>query len=135
PHDRIVLYPQQSCGNAAPDWVEPYVAIGGAGFPGGRLFFPVRLDGRRILAFIDTGAQMSTLSATTARTLGVTDAALSRDRPVTLRGIAAEQLGARAHHFSRLEIGNAVIEDPEFVVADVTFRNSDIILGADFISL
>lgn len=132
--NRLVLYAKPACGNVLPDWTGRYSAIDGVGFPGGHLVFPVRLDGHPVFAFIDTGAQLTTLSATTARALGVTDVALARDRPVILRGIAAEQLTSRIHRFSRLEIGDAAVAYPELAVAEVTFRNAGMVLGIDFLS-
>jgi predicted aspartyl protease len=134
PHNRLVLYAKQACSNAVPDWTGPYTPIDGVGFPGAHLVFPVRLDGHRVLAFIDTGAQRTMLSATTARALGVTEGALARDRLVILRGIAAEQLISRVHRFSRLEIGDAAIPYPELAVAEVIFRNAGLVLGMDLLS-
>src|SRR4029079_3638153 len=86
PRHRMILHEQPSCRDVAPDWAEPYADIRTGRSAGEHLFFPVRLDGRDIVAIIDTGARMSTLSSRAAAALGVTDVQLSRDRPITVRG-------------------------------------------------
>jgi hypothetical protein len=133
PRHRMAVYAKGSC-PGAPPWAERYTAIDTGRSPGERLFFPVQLDGRRITAIIDTGAQRSVLSATTARALGVTEAALAHDRPVTAQGITAERLSSHVHRFSNLTIGDEVMHNPELVVSGVTLSEADIVLGIDFLS-
>jgi len=101
PKRRLSLYKKQSGSTAAPDWSGPYTEIETGRSRSGRLFFPLLLDDHRIVAFVDTGAQRTTLSLTAARALGLTDAALARDRSITLHGAATEQLTARLHRFGQ----------------------------------
>jgi predicted aspartyl protease len=70
PRHRMALYAKPTCPNAVPAWTEPYARIGTGRSFGGHLFFPVQLDGRRIDAFIDTGAQHTVLSTKAASALG-----------------------------------------------------------------
>jgi predicted aspartyl protease len=134
PHRRMTFYEEQSCSNAAPDWAGSYAEITTGRSLGDHLFFPVQLDGRRLVAIIDTGAQLTTLSTTAARALGVTEAMLARDRSVTTRGAAGEQLESHVHRFSRLEVGHEAIRSPELVVTDIALKDADIVLGTDFLS-
>jgi predicted aspartyl protease len=133
PGHRMVLYQRQTCPNAAPAWAEPYAKISAGRSRGDHLFFPVRLNGRRTDAFVDTGSQFTVLSTGTALALGVTATVLARDRMVTVRGAAAEQLAARVHRFSELEIGAETIRNPEIVVTDVRLSDADLVLGIDFL--
>ena len=133
PHYRMILYQRQACPDAKPAWTGPYTRITAGRSKGDHLFFPVQLDGRRIDAFVDTGAQVSVLSTRVALALGVSESALAQDRPLTTRGAAAEQLSAHLHHFSRLEIGGAIVRDPEVIVADVRLSDADLVLGIDFL--
>ena len=94
PHYRMILYQRQACPDAKPAWAEPYTRITAGRSKGDHLFFPVQLDGRMIDAFVDTGAQLTMLSTRIAQALGVSVAALARDRPMTTSGAAAEQQGA-----------------------------------------
>jgi predicted aspartyl protease len=133
PGHRMVLYQKQTCPGAAPAWTEPYATISAGRSRGDHLFFPVRLDGRRTDAFIDTGSQFTVLSTRAALAVGVTAAVLARDRMVTVRGAAGEQLAARVHRFSQLEIGAETIRNPEIVVTDVSLSDADLVLGIDFL--
>jgi predicted aspartyl protease len=134
PRHRMAFYDKQSCPNGMPEWAGPNTAISTGRSPTDYLFFPVQLDGRRIVAIIDTGAQRSTLSLASARKLGVTEATLSRDPSMITRGAAGDQLNSHVHRFARLEVGTEIIRDPELVVADVKLRDADIVLGFDFLS-
>ncbi len=131
PNNRITFYSKQTCSDAAPAWNEPYVTIAAGRSKADHLFFPVRLDGHKISAFVDTGSQLTVLSTSAALALGVTAGQLSRDRAVVLRGAAAEQVSARVHRFARLEIGAEAIRNPEIMVADLRLSDADLVLGID----
>jgi predicted aspartyl protease len=134
PGHRMVLYAKQTCPGASPAWTEPYARIAaGRSLHGDHLFFPAQLDGRRTDAFIDTGSQLSVLSAKAASALGVTGPVLARDQVVMLHGVAAEQLSARIHRFSQLQIGAEVIRSPEIIVTDVRLSDADLVVGIDLI--
>jgi clan AA aspartic protease (TIGR02281 family) len=132
-HYRMILYQKQTCPDAKPAWTEPYVRIATGRSKGDHLFFPVQFDGRRIDAFVDTGAQWTVLSTRVAQALGVSEAALAHDQPLTTRGAAAEKLSAHLHRFSQLEIGGAIVRNPEVIVADVRLSDADLVLGIDFL--
>lgn len=134
PRHRVTFYDKQSCADAKPDWAGAYSTLVVSRSASDHLFFPVRLDGRSIAAIIDTGAQQSTVSRATARALGIGDAALASDRPVTARGAAGEQLGSRIHRFASLEVGAETVRNLDLVVTELTLQDADIVLGADFLS-
>jgi predicted aspartyl protease len=134
PRHRLMFYEKQSCPSAAPPWAASSGEIDTGRSRADHLFFPVHLDGQRVFAIIDTGAQLTTLAASTARALGVTEEILARDRAITARGAVGEQLNSHIHRFSRLEVGREIVRDPELVVADLKLRDADIVLGVDFLS-
>jgi predicted aspartyl protease len=134
PHHRMVFYGKQSCPSAAPAWAEPYATIGARRTFSNHLSFPAQLNGHQIDTFIDTGAQLSVLSSRAALALGVTDAALARDRATVTLGAAAERLNSHLHRFSRMEVGGEVVRNPELVVADVSLKDADLVLGIDFLA-
>ncbi|MBV8133709.1 MAG: clan AA aspartic protease [Alphaproteobacteria bacterium] len=133
PGHRMILYEKQTCPAAAPAWAEPYDRISAGRSMGDHLFFPVRLDGRRTDAFVDTGSQFTVLSSRAALALGVSETVLAHDRVATVRGAAAEQLAARVHRFLQLEIGAETIRNPEIIVTDVRLSDADLVLGIDFL--
>ncbi|HEX3415479.1 MAG TPA: retropepsin-like aspartic protease [Stellaceae bacterium] len=134
PHHRMVFYGKQSCASAAPAWAEPYATISARKTFSSHLSFPALLDGRQIDTFFDTGAQLSVLSSKAAVALGVTDAALSRDRATVTLGAAAERLNSHLHRFSHMEVGGEVVRNPELIVADVSLKDADLVLGIDFLA-
>lgn len=134
PRHRMVLYQKQSCPTAAPDWAGPYTAIATGLSRGEHLFFPVQLDGHRIIAYVDTGSQITALSTTMAHALGLSDGMLARDRSVTTRDVAAELLASHVHRFAKLEVGAEVVRNPEVVVTDLKLDDADMVLGVDFLS-
>jgi predicted aspartyl protease len=134
PRHQMTFYQKQSCPTAAPDWAGPYTAISTGLSLGEHLFFPVRLDGHRIFAVVDTGSQITALSTTAAQALGLSEGLLARDRPVTIQGAAAEVLASRVHRFTKLEVGTMVVRDPEIIVTDLKLSDADLVLGVDFLS-
>jgi len=129
---RIVLYRQRSCDT--PNWPRPYTTLEAVGMPGSLPHFSVHLDGRKITAAIDTGTQRTTLTAKAAAELGVTEGVLARDRAITVRGAATEQISSHIHQFSQLRLGDLLITNPEIVVSNVSFRGVDMLLGMDILS-
>jgi predicted aspartyl protease len=130
---RVLLYQKPACPIAAPAWSEPSTTIRANRSLHDRLFFPVSLDGHRLAALIDTGAQLTALDATSAAALGVTVTSLARDPVATLRGAAAEIVKSRAHRFAQLDIDGEVLRDPVIVVTNLGLQDADLVLGADFL--
>ena len=133
PGRRMTLYQEQSCAIASPAWTQPYARIAAGRSPSNRLYFPVQLDGRRISALFDTGAQFSVLSTRTALALGVSEGVLARDPAVMVRGADGEQLSAHAHRFFRLEVDGEVIRNAEIDVTEINLNDADFLLGIDFL--
>jgi predicted aspartyl protease len=134
PHHRMAFYGKQSCPSAAPAWAEPYATISARRSFSNHLSFSAQLDGHQIDTFIDSGAQLSVLSSSAALALGVTEAALARDRATVTLGAAAERLNSHLHRFSRMEVGGEVVRNPELIVAQISLRDADLILGIDFLA-
>jgi predicted aspartyl protease len=133
PRHELIFYQKQSCPMAAPDWSHPYTTISTGLSRGQRLFFPVQLDGRRIIAVIDTGSQLTALSTTAARALGLSDTLLAQDRSITIQGATAGVLTSRVHRFGKLEVGTVVVRNPEIIVTDLKLADADLVLGVDFL--
>lgn len=128
------LYQKQACPTAAPNWAGPYSSISTGLSPGGRFFFPVQLDGHRLTATIDTGSQLTVLATAAAHAMGVTQAALSRDRSLAMQGVAGDPLSSRIHRFNKLQLGDVVVPNPPIVVADLALREADLVLGVDLLT-
>ncbi len=131
-HD-MVLYRSQTCAGAVPAWTQPYDRVAAGRSFSDHLIFRVQLDGRWITAFIDTGAQLTVLSAQAAAALGLTALVLERDPIILVHGAAAEELGARVHRFAQLWVGTELIRNLEIAVTDLRLGDAALVLGVDFL--
>lgn len=132
---RMILYERSGCAIAAPPWHAPYTVIAANRSLHDHLSFPVSLDGRKLAAFIDTGAELSTIDATAVRALGVSGAALDQDPVANLQGAGAEVVRSRAHRFARLQVGGETLQDRVIFVANLQLQDADLVLGIDFLRL
>jgi predicted aspartyl protease len=133
PDGRLRLY-RPACLTSEPAWSPPFDKIAANQSLHNHLFFPVRLDGRRLYAFIDTGAARSVIDRAAALALGATGAGLKTAPTLLLRGATAAMVKAPLHRFAQLQIGHTVITDPVLSVAPLDLVDADIILGEDFIA-
>ena len=129
---RLAFY-RSGCAPARPPWRSASTAIHANRSLVGRLFFPVTLDGHKLFAFIDTGAQVSTIDTAAARRLGLSKAAIAGGPAATLRGVSAAKVQAHAHRFARLQIGGDTVREPVMIVAPLNLPDADIVLGLDFL--
>lgn len=132
--DRVTLF-RPDCTTPSPSWRRPYTAISANLSLHNHLFFPVRLDGHRLYAFIDSGAQRSLIDSAAARSAGATNATVDRGQLARVRGAAAKIINAHAHRFARLTIGDQTVRSPFLVVLSLGLSDADIVLGDDFLRL
>jgi predicted aspartyl protease len=132
-HSRLTLYERLPCAIAAPPWTLPYTTMSVNRSLHDHLFFPVSLDGHKLAAFIDTGAEVSALDIAAALALGVTGAALDHDPVANLRGAGSEVVKSRRHRFGRLEIGGETLRDQVIAVTNLRLQDADLVLGIDFL--
>jgi predicted aspartyl protease len=134
-HGRMILYERLPCAIAAPPWNQAYAAIPVNRSLHDHLFFPVGLDGHKLAAFIDTGAELSAVDAAAALALGVSGATLDQDPIANLRGAGSELVRSRGHRFARLEIGGETLRDRVIFVTNLRLQDADLVLGIDFLRL
>src|SRR5579883_375505 len=121
------------CALLRPPWRGAYTSLPANRSIDNRLFFPVDLDGRKLFAFIDTGAQISAIDRAAVRDLGISRTAIARDPVAMMRGIAPPRVRAYAHRFAWLRVGGDMWRDPTMIVADLNLPDADIVLGLDFL--
>jgi predicted aspartyl protease len=132
PHHRLRFFQKGSCRDGPP-WTGPHISIATGRSRGEHLFFPVELDGRRIIAIIDTGAQHTFVSDAAARLLGIDATRLAHDPLVTVHSATAGQVSSHVHRFSELKVGSYLMRNPELLIGGANFSDCDIVLGVDFI--
>ncbi|HJU15897.1 MAG TPA: retropepsin-like aspartic protease [Stellaceae bacterium] len=127
---RLTLY-RPGCAPARPPWRMAYTTVAANRSLYDRLFFPVDLDGRKLFAFFDTGAQISAIDRRAVLGLGLPEGAIARDPVATMRGVSSAMVKVHAHRFRQLRIGDTVLRDPVLIVAGLNLSDADIVLGLD----
>ncbi len=130
-HHLILLYDPTDCPNPTLPWRRGYTMVEGQFSRHRHIAFPITLDGQRLRAFIDTGAQVSLLDAGATRGLGVTATALEADAPVEMQGVSTNVVTAREHRFARLEMAQAVLLAPLVAVTPLRLDDADMLMGTD----
>ncbi len=130
-HDRLTLYRAQQCADVAPPW-------GAAGAAAslrpndinGKLVFPVTLDGRPLTAFLDTGANITSVRRDA---VDLDASTLARDPSGHAVGINFQAVSARIHEFGHLEVAGVDYGGARAAVADFRLGDYDMLLGDDFL--
>ncbi|SFP83567.1 aspartyl protease family protein [Sphingomonas rubra] len=92
----------------------------------------VLLNGKRIRAVFDTGAQRSLLSLAAAKRLGVTPTSPGVVPAGMGSGLGSRQVASWIAPFEQIDIGGEAINRPRIHIADVAFGNADMLIGVDF---
>jgi len=96
------------------------------------LLAPVRLDGRALVALVDTGAAGSMLNRRGMARLGLTPAALRGDRAAEMAALGGRTAGWW-HRFGSCSVGSLSVPAPSMLVAEVPEPGFDMILGLDIL--
>jgi hypothetical protein len=133
PRQRLTLYEVKGCSGRFLPWTRPYDAIPTLQPARDTLLVPVRLDGRLLLAQIDSGASNSFVLTPGMAKLGLTDAMLDGDPAVRTRGLGPDSLVVHIHRFGTMAIGPETITAPQLWVGRAhSLRIVDMLLGADW---
>ncbi len=130
PGHHFAIYALHGCGDAIRPVDGPYFEVPFR-LEATKIELDLKLNGKPVGAFLDTGASHTLITPDDARRAGVTRQALSRDRSGHEIGIDASPLEARLHRFGSLEIGAERMNNFPFVVADADI--DEMILGDDFL--
>lgn len=130
-HHLVRLYDPAACPTPSLPWRRDYDEVSAHLSRHRHIAFPITLDGHKLTAFIDTGAQLSLLDAAATSQMGVTEAALGQDQPVQMQGVSAEVVTARQHRFGRMGLADAVLLAPTVAVMPLRLDDADLLMGAD----
>jgi predicted aspartyl protease len=130
-HHLIKLYDPSTCPVPTLPWRRTYDEVEGQYSRHKHLAFPITLDGHKLTAFIDTGAQISLIDAGATSKLGVTEAALAADDALLMQGVSAQVVTAREHRFGRLGIADSVLLSPMVGVTPLRLDDADLLMGTD----
>lgn len=133
---RLVLYRGLSCsGRLTPPWPGMrFYRLPARLTGGGQLLVPVTLDGVRLEAMLDSGAEVTLLNFRVLKALGLSGADLAADPSHPYRGVDGRPHRAFRHRFARLTIGAETWTNPVIAVGEAPMVPADMLLGADFIA-
>jgi predicted aspartyl protease len=133
-HHLILLYDPPDCAVPTLPWRRTYDEVVGRYSRHRHLSFPITLDGHKLTAFIDTGAQITLVDATTTSRFGLNDAALGQDEPLDMQGVSTQIVTARRHRFGKLGIAEDVLLSPFVAVTPLRLDDADLLMGTDVLA-
>ncbi len=95
------------------------------------VYMTIRLDGRSVHAFLDSGATLTSITPATAIAAGVDPTTMGSDRIFQAAGLGRRAAMFRIHRFDSLEVGNER-EAPVDIAVGPTPEN---LVGADWLRL
>lgn len=133
PHRRIALHRAAGCPRDHAAWGRAGYVAEATVLPGGLLALPVTLDGRKLRALLDSGANGSTVNIALAPRLGLDEAAVALDPVGRATGVAGETRATRLHRFRELRVGPAPTPYPRISLGPLGLDVADMLLGADWL--
>lgn len=130
---RLTLYQPRTCLDPAPPWT-PEVTIEATGPPRGRMLVPIAVNGVGVVAILDTGAQVTTVSERFSARAGVSAAELAQDPRGLVKGASPNTVTARRHRFRDLQVGPTLVPGPALAVLAMDGQSTDALLGADYLA-
>jgi len=132
PNQRMTLWLVNGCTGSFVKWNEPWYVVPLTRDRGGLLRTTVYVNGQPVQALIDWGARGTVITRTAAGRIGVTDAMLEHDVAGHSEGIDQNQIPARRHDFDEIRIGSDKLQPPRISVADLDWKDSELLLGMDY---
>jgi predicted aspartyl protease len=130
---KMTLYDVGGCaGNFLP-WTNPYVAIPVDNPVPGRLLLPIRVNGRKMSAQIDSGSTRTVMALRSALHSGLTQAVMDRDPQQKVRGVGAAELTAYEHLFSEFQVGPGDVRKLPVLIMPLPVQGGDVLLGVDWL--
>jgi predicted aspartyl protease len=131
PGKRLALYGGRACEDETLPMQGRIVEVAAPGSRRNRLVIEADLDGRKMTALLDSGAEASVVMA--QATL-LTPEALQADPKVMLRGTGPELTEGRRHMFDRLEVAGQGFRRVLLTVMQRQANEDDMIIGMDYMA-
>ena len=135
PHRRMALYTVQDCtGDVAP-WQGERTKLPVYQYGAGLLLVPFTLDGVRLTAILDSGADHSVVSEAAAARTGLDPATLARDPHGSGTGVDGSTRVVHLHSFASLAVGTDRVTAPRLMVDPLHLpAGASMLLGLDWLA-
>jgi predicted aspartyl protease len=135
PHNEVTLYYGHLCPTTVvPPWTSRFVTLDASASAGGRFIVPVELNGRRLLALLDTGAAVTLVATDVAESMGISRAALAAQPAGQIVGTGPDHPQAYRHMFDTLTFAGQTFHNQTLMVTDRPEARVDMIIGADYLA-
>ena len=131
PARTVSLYTASGCLGTFVPWKGDFQAYSAQKTPSNRFILKLSLNGHPVRALLDTGSTSSVVTTAAAGAAGVDSVALSLDPRSTGSGSDGLPVTTYQHKFD-MKIGTASFDNAPLVVADIALKDSDMMLGMDF---
>ena len=132
PRRTMTFYHVSGCQFARPPWTGRYQTLRALQTQGGRLLFPIDIEGHPLTALFDTGADRVLLSRKAAESLGVTEAQFAADPTARVTSGGSGSTLVRQHTFALVKIGDEVFHHIPIGVAEIELPEADLLVGAPY---
>jgi predicted aspartyl protease len=136
PGHRMRLYPPSACTPAEPPWPRgTYVSVEAVATPRRRLLVPVSLNGMRLVALLDTGAQGELLTRLAAERVGLST--MQIDSGPVAHGISAgaHTYPVRMFRFDSFGVAGETMRGVVFPVGEFQQDGVEMLLGINYMRL
>jgi predicted aspartyl protease len=117
-HNRLGIYGPSNCARAAP-WDPDALTVELFRTRGLRIRFDVKVEGKPLIAELDSGATRTLVTWKGARKLGVTPSSPGVEPGHGVVGADGKHLDSSLYRFQTFEIGDEIIRNARFVIAEV----------------
>lgn len=127
PRARMALYDAGRCGTVLPGPAQPFSMLPILMSTDGEALVSVRVNGRPLLALVDTGSRATMLTEEAAQRLGLGGPASAN----VARGVDGAAMPVRHLRVATLQVGTDVAENAPVSVSPLQLGGGDMLLGLD----
>jgi len=130
-HGHLALYDASDCGAMLPPVPPPFSVLPLEVTSEGEALIPVQINGRPVLALIDTGSRATILTEHAAQQLGL-------DGPPSAnvaRGVDGAATPVRHLRVRALQVGKDILANAPISVSPLQLGRGDMLLGLDYLGL
>lgn len=131
PASRLTLYQVKGCLFPAPPWDRPYQTLKGSVYQA-RLRVPVAVDGHTLMALVDTGAEILSVTHGSLYQLGLGEGILANDLTRHVTGVGGSTVTLPYHRFASIQIGDETFHGGMAIIQEYPILGANMLIGEDY---